>query len=171
VPSFLETFDDIRRISADIDLSSFDCGNPDFNDFIRNEALPNFQGRFSVTYIGFIEGEFAAYVTLAAGTYRTEDFLRPKDGNYRYRTTPAVKIARIATSTSFQGKGCGTRLVKYSFAVAMKVAEYIGCKLIVTDALPERISWYRGIGFELSTNPKTTKLYHKSYPMFAIIPG
>jgi len=35
----VEPFDVVERISEGMDFLLFDCGNPDFNDFIKNEAL------------------------------------------------------------------------------------------------------------------------------------
>lgn len=159
----------IRRIPLGLNLSSFDCGNPDFNDFIKNEALQDFLDGYSVTYIGFVKDEPAAFVTLVAAAYRAEDYFKSGNIGYRYRQIPAMKIARIATDRSFQNAGCGKALVKYSHAVALRIRRDIGCRLLVTDALPDRIGWYEKMGFELSQRV-VRENKRSSCPMHTIIP-
>jgi len=160
--------DRIRRIPAGLDLSTFDCGEEDFNDFIRNEAMQDFLDGYSVTYIGYIGKEPAAYVTLVAAAYRAEDYFSA-DSRYRYRQIPAIRIARIATDRHFHRTGCGRALVKYSHAVALRIRNVIGCRLLVTDALPGKMGWYEKMGFALSRRVVPGEK-RSSYPMHTIIP-
>ena len=159
----------VARISGIWDLASFDCGNPDFNDYIQNEALRDFREGYSVTYLGLVHEKPVAYVTLVAAAYRTEDFFSPGDSRYRYRQIPAIKIARIAADRSSQRTGCGRALVKYAHAVALRIRNEIGCRLLVADVLPDRISWYEKMGFELSRRVVLGEK-RSSYPMHTIIP-
>jgi GNAT superfamily N-acetyltransferase len=159
----------VERISRTPNLTAFDCGNPDFNDYIQNEAFRDFREGYSVTYLGIMDGKPAAFVTLVAAAYRTDDFFEPDDRSYRYRQIPAIKIARIAADRSYQRSGCGRALVKYAHAVALRIRNDIGCRLLVADVLPERISWYEKMGFELSRRVVVGEK-RSSYPMHTIIP-
>jgi GNAT superfamily N-acetyltransferase len=167
--SSIEPFDAIRRISPGIDLSSFDCGNPDFDDFARNEAFQDQQNGYSITYAGMMAGTPVAFVTLVAAAYRAENLFKAGNGDYRYRHIPAIKIARLATNLTCQRKGCGRALVDFSFAKALNIMEQIGCKLLVTDALPGKVEWYRKRGFSLSVDVKRTRPGRENYPMHAIL--
>lgn len=62
-----------------MDLSGFDCGNPDFNDYIQNDSIQDYKDRLSVTYIGMIDGMPAAYVCLVAAAYQAEAVNTPSD--------------------------------------------------------------------------------------------
>ena len=72
------------------------------------------------------------------------------------RSFPAVKIARLAVSEKHQGKGIGTQLVDFSLGCSRRVAEIVGCCLVVLDANEEAIGFYaRKYNFELaSVSPK-----------------
>lgn len=163
-------FDEIMVISENLDFSAFDCGNADFNDFIRNEALGDFHNDISVTYVGVIAGKPVSFVTLVAAAYRTEFLKTHVTGVHRYRQIPAIKIARIATDRSCQREGRGETLVQHSVAVGFAVQELIGCKLIITDALPDRIQWYQRQGFVQSVGPDKRK-GHENCPMYAVLSG
>jgi GNAT superfamily N-acetyltransferase len=161
-------FDVIEPVAGEMDLSGFDCGNPDFNEFLLEDALRDFRDNFSVTHIGRIRGEPAAYVCLVAAAYQTAAISHAATLRYPYRNLPAVKIARIATDLRFQGKGLGRGLVEYSMAIARRVRTLVGCHLLVTDALPERVNWYRDMGFELSVRANLAET-RQSYPMHAVL--
>jgi len=126
---------------------------------------------YSITYVGLIGGMSAAFVTLIAAAYRTEDFKTAGADGYHYRDIPAVKIARMASDVRYQRIGGGRTLLKYSLAVALSVKQKVGCRLLVTDALPERIDWYIQRGFSLTTDSKRTAPGRKAYPMHADLQG
>lgn len=167
MPLSVEPFEEIKRISEGMDFSHFDCENPDFNDFIKNEALMDQRNGYSITYTGIIGGFPAAFVTLIAAAYRAEDFKTAEINGYRYYDIPAIKIARMATDSRFQRRGCGRTLLKYSLAIALSIREKIGCRLLITDALPERINWYIQHGFSLTSSSKRMAPGRKTYPMHA----
>lgn len=146
-------FKKITRLSRSDEFKAFDCGIADFNDFIQNDALVDQKVGNSVTYIGHIKGRSAAFISLVSAAFQTRLIERAHIGDYQYRQVPAIKIARLATDVQFQQQGCGSTLLEYSLAVARAVKEFVGCRLLVTDALPEKIGWYRARGFILSIEP------------------
>ena len=169
-PSPAGPFDAVRVVSDGMDMSGFDCGNPDFNDYVTNEALRDLHQDFSVTYIGVIGGYPAAFMTLVAGAYNARNIFEDGKTPYKYRQVPAVKIARIATDLKYQGRGLGSYLIDYATAVALEVKKFIGCTLVITDALPEKISWYQRRGFIMSMDAQRTDPGRESYPMHAFLP-
>lgn len=42
---------EIRKLSADEQINSFNCGDADLNDFLINEAVPYRQALLAVTYV------------------------------------------------------------------------------------------------------------------------
>jgi GNAT superfamily N-acetyltransferase len=162
-------FERIEAISEEHDLAGFDCGDPDFNDFIKNDAVKDKLENNSVTYIGFLEDGPAAYISLVAAAYQSRLVLEKDRGDFRYNQVPAIKIARLATDLSFQNMGCGRFLMDYSVALALRIKKYIGVKLIITDALPDKVRWYLGLGFILSSSAKIS-VTRKNYPMYQVLP-
>jgi len=160
-------FDRIERLSEAHDLRGFDCGNADFNDFIQNDALKDMREHNSVTYVGIRARRPVAFVSLATAAYKAA-LLRTKDqGDFKYKQVPALKVARIATDLGGQAKGCASTLLDYCFAVGLKVRELCGCRLMVTDALIERIGWYEKRGFVSSMGPRWGRS-RENLPMYAI---
>jgi hypothetical protein len=41
---------DVVRLSTDVQIRAFDCGEDDLNDFLRNDAKAHSQELLSVTY-------------------------------------------------------------------------------------------------------------------------
>jgi hypothetical protein len=53
-------------VTADHDLSAFDCGEPALNDWLRHHALKN-ESRFSRTYVVCEDNRVVAYFCISAG--------------------------------------------------------------------------------------------------------
>ena len=53
-------------LTADHDLSAFDCGEPALNDWLRHRALKN-ESRFSRTYVACAGNQVVAYFCISAG--------------------------------------------------------------------------------------------------------
>ena len=163
-------FDDIVVISKSMDFTAFDCGNDDFNDYLEHEALEDQKNHISVTYVGIAGGRPTAFVTLVAAAYRTEFLKTTVQGVHRYRQIPALKIARIATDRTCQRQGCGEALIQHSVAIGFAVQELIGCKLIITGALPDKVQWYERQGFVSTLKPEHAT-GRENCPMYAVLSG
>jgi len=61
---------------------------------------------------------------------------------------PAVKIARLAISDPFRQAhaGVGTALVQIAHAMALDIADRVGCRLLTVDAYPESVAFYERLG-------------------------
>ena len=46
----------VLPLSGDVDVSGFDCGDADLNDFLQIDALKNQKEWFSVTKVLFLDG-------------------------------------------------------------------------------------------------------------------
>lgn len=55
----------VKKLTWDYVISSFDCGNEDLNDFLKNEAKNYASKRLSVTYIVEMEANVAAFFSLS----------------------------------------------------------------------------------------------------------
>ena len=68
--------------------------------------------------------------------------------NLPYTTIPAVKVARLAVSTDYQGKGIGKEALSFAIYVSQMVREYSGVVFITLDCYEHRVSYYENFGFE-----------------------
>lgn len=89
---------DIRKISPNDDASSFDCGDEDLNEFIRDDALKQMNAKINVTYLCRYKRQVVAFFTLSADSIKIniDDLQSFKDKDIPYKEFPAVKIGRLA---------------------------------------------------------------------------
>jgi len=109
----------IRRLEADEQRPSFDCGDDDLNEFYAVDSIHNALNLLSVTYVVERDSEVIAFFSLSNDSIRKEklkqDMLQRVAQAVRlkqksYLSLPAVKIGRLATSRNTQGQGVGSEI-------------------------------------------------------------
>lgn len=100
----------IRKLESDENISSFDCGDQDLNDFIVEEAPFYRKALLAVTYVleSAETGEVLAYFSLANDRVSLSDFESSTEFNRfrkkrfvnekRIKSYPAAKLCRLAVS-------------------------------------------------------------------------
>lgn len=145
----------------------FQCREPDLTEFLLEDAFENQAARLSVTRIVSYEGQVAGFFTL------TNDCIIRKsvsddDGEewYPYPHYPALKIARLATHQEFEGRGIGRAMLLKTVAIAMRLSQYVGCRMITVDAKSDSEGFYLKYGFQKALMKKkndTIPLYRDFY--------
>lgn len=151
---------EVRKLSADEQVKSFNCGDADLNDFILNEAAPYRKAMLAVTYVfeDKVTKQAAAFFSLANDKVSLSDFENKTEFNRfrknrfvnekRLRSYPAVKLCRFGVDESFKGQFIGTillRFIKSYFVIDNKT----GCRFITVDAYANAIPFYIRNGFIL----------------------
>lgn len=149
---------EVRKLSADEQVKSFNCGDADLNDFILNEAAPYRKAMLAVTYVfeDKVTKQTAAFFSLANDKVSLSDFESKTEFNRfrknrfvnekRLRSYPAVKLCRFGVDESLKGQSIGTillRFIKSYFVIDNKT----GCRFIIVDAYANAISFYMRNGF------------------------
>jgi GNAT superfamily N-acetyltransferase len=141
----------IRRLEEQDELESFDCGDEPLNNYLKRHAWANQQkSSIGVTYVAVDEAAprlVIGYFTLATASVPRDSF--PKKyvrGLPRY-DLPLILLARLAVDRRFSGRGLGHALISEAFKIALRVADDVGCRCIITDAYPDRVDWYARYGF------------------------
>jgi len=156
-----------RRLGIFDERPSFDCGDPDLNEFFLKDSKQGTAELLSVTYAVEVEEQIVAFFCVSNDAIRSEDTSKSRfkkicsqiPRNKRYSSMPAVKIGRLAIATSFQGMGIGTRvidIIKVWFTEGNKT----GCRFIVVDAKnnSNTLRFYEKNGFSfLDTNSTSEK--------------
>lgn len=140
-------FEDLkfRRLSDGAPVVSFDCGDPDLNDFLLKDALLYEQQLLGVTYVFENEEtqQTAAFFTVSNDRISVEDTDNkasfndliasrlPNDKQFRYY--PAVKIGRLGVDKDFRGKGIGIKIIRV-IADFFTYKNKTGCRYITVDA-------------------------------------
>jgi GNAT superfamily N-acetyltransferase len=119
-------------LTANHDLSTFDCGEPALNDWLRHRALKN-EGRFSRTYVVCQGNHVVAYFCISAGT--VERSAAP--GKVRRNAPdmiPVSVIGRLAVSRDHAGKGLGADILSDALRRIAVASQSIGIGAVLVHA-------------------------------------
>jgi GNAT superfamily N-acetyltransferase len=122
-------------LSLDHDLSRFDCGSPDLNDWLKHRALKN-ESRFSRTYVVCQEDRVAGYFCISAGSVERAQV----PGKVRRNAPdviPVSIIGRLAVDRSFAGRGLGADLLSDALRRIALASQSIGIGAVLVHAKDE----------------------------------
>lgn len=141
----------IRRLEEPDEVEWFDCGDEPLNNYLKRHAWLNQQkNSIGVTHVAVDEGAprvVLGYFTLATASVPHDAFPKKYSRGLPRYDLPLVLLARLAVDRRFSGKGLGHALISEAFKIALRVADDVGCRCIITDAYPERMGWYARYGF------------------------
>jgi GNAT superfamily N-acetyltransferase len=123
-------------LTADHDVSDFDCGEPVLNDWLKHRALKN-ESRFSRTYVVCDANRVVAYVCISAGA--VERAAAP--GKVRRNapdTIPVSVIGRLAVSRAHAGRGLGADLLSDALRRIAIASQSIGIGAVLVHAKDDR---------------------------------
>jgi GNAT superfamily N-acetyltransferase len=141
----------IRRLEEHDQVENFNCGDEPLNNYLKRHAWSNQQkSSIGVTYVAVDEAAPRAvlgYFTLATASVPRDEFPKKFVRGLPPYDLPLILLARLAVDRRFAGRGLGHALISEAFRVSLRVADEVGCRCIITDAYPDRISWYAKYGF------------------------
>jgi GNAT superfamily N-acetyltransferase len=134
------------------DVSAFDCGDSDLNEFLQKDAQEYQREHLSFTRVVFHDKALVAYVSLSSDSIvlKTPEKKKLVDFYASVMHWPALKIGRLAVVSDRQRKsGIGKALLQYAVAVALRMGDDsgVGCRFLTVDAYPVSIDFYQRHGF------------------------
>lgn len=148
----------LRRLGENDKITAFDCGDEDLNDFILTDASLYYRVRLATSYVleDSITSEVFGYFSLAHDRISLTDF--PSNSAYNrfrkqffaqgkmFKSYPALKICRLATSKSSRGEGLGSMLIQ-AIVASYRHDSKAGCRFITVDAYANALDFYYKQGF------------------------
>lgn len=119
-------------LTADHDLSGFDCGEPVLNDWLKHQAARN-ESRFSRTFVVCDGNRVVAYFCISAGA--VERAAAP--GKVRRNapsTIPVSVIGRLAVSRDYAGRGLGADILSDALRRIAIASQSIGIGAVLVHA-------------------------------------
>jgi GNAT superfamily N-acetyltransferase len=119
-------------LTAEHDVSGFDCGEPALNDWLHHRALKN-ESRFSRTYVVCKGSRVVAYFCISAGA--VERAAAP--GRIRRNapdTIPLSVIGRLAVDRDHVGKGLGADILSDALRRIAIASQSIGIGAVLVHA-------------------------------------
>lgn len=122
------------------DRAGFDCGVPALNGFLKFTARQHGDKGISRTFV--LTGPenpsiILGYFTLTLCEVKTEHLPALYARKFPEHGLPAVRLARLAVDTRFQGRGYGGRLLAEAIHRTVLIAEHAGVIGLFVDAKDE----------------------------------
>lgn len=122
-------------LTADYDLTDFDCGEPVLDDWLKQRALKN-ESRFSRTYVVRDGNKVVAYFCISAGA--VERAAAPsKIRRNAPDNIPVSVIGRLAVSRSHAGRGLGADILSDALRRIAVASQTIGMGAVLVQAKDE----------------------------------
>lgn len=134
------------------DLTDFDCGDDDLNDFLKNDALAQQNENLNVTKLVMYEGKILGYTSLLTDTLllrniknenvrlKIKEKLRVESKN---RGISAVKIGRLAIDKRYSQKGLGTHILRNILRNLKNISKNkIGFRFIIIEGYAKAFNFY-----------------------------
>ena len=141
----------IAKLARDHDVSTFECGKPSLDDWLRRFALTNQQSDSARTYVLHRGGKVVAYYSLSAGAVRKEESPARIAKGLAQHPIGVILLARLSVDRSEHGNGLGKAMLVDALSRALLAADAIGARAILVHAIDEEAgAFYRKFGFEPS---------------------
>lgn len=150
-------------------IRDFSCGVNSLDSFFVKHAFLNDQIGYGKTFVALEKNNVVGFFTLSSAQIEFESM--PKDLNYslpRY-PIPAIRIARLAVSKKYQGKGFGKALLKEAFAKIVYASINVGVRIVLVDAKETSKTFYEQFGFQLLKEDSLTYFISMSTVLDAIM--
>jgi GNAT superfamily N-acetyltransferase len=150
----------LALLTAEHDLTGFDCGNDQLTSWLIRHALASQRADLARTYLA-LEDDTIGYVSLTTGSVRHDEAPKRYVRGMPRHPIPTILIARLAVDQRHQGQQLGSRLLAEALRRAVNVSDAAAARLVVVDAInDDAATFYRDRGFiDLPENP--LRLYRK----------
>jgi GNAT superfamily N-acetyltransferase len=122
-------------LTAEHELSGFDCGVPVLNDWLKQRALKN-ESRFSRTYVVCDGIKVVAYCCISAGAV-TRSAAPARMRRNAPDTIPVSVIGRLAVSGDYAGRGLGANILSDALRRIAIASQSIGIGAVLIHAKDE----------------------------------
>jgi len=129
----------IEKLIKNDDVSGFDCGDKDLNDFIQNDAISQMQAKMNVTYLCKYQNpqnHIIGFITISNDSIKINQSDKEKL-EIKYSDYPAIKIGRLATHHHMKRKDVGSYMILWVIGFALNQCKKLGVRFISVDAYDE----------------------------------
>ncbi|TCL74231.1 acetyltransferase (GNAT) family protein [Hydrogenispora ethanolica] len=117
-------------------LGEFDCGIPEYNVFIQNDAESLIDLNFTQIklLINKNNADVVGYIALCSDSFFVDKAEKEKY-NIQFSTFPALKIGKLAVHQNYRGRKIGHYLIFLTLGIVESMNEMgVACRFITVDA-------------------------------------
>lgn len=142
-------------LTAEHDLTGFDCGNTELNGWLVGHALASQKADLARTYLLLSGVRIVGYLSLTTGSIRRAAAPKRYARGMPRHPLPTILIARLAIDRRDQRQRLGSRLLADALRLAVQASDTVAARLVVVDAIDdEAAAFYRRWGFiDVPENP------------------
>lgn len=138
----------IEKLRRDHPVDSFSCGRDELDRFLIRYALGNQQANASQTYIGLHDQEVIGFYSLVVGEVAFGDAPERLTKGLACHPVTVMLLARLAVSTTWQGRKIGSGLLKDAMLRTLQAADIGGIRAFAVHAKDEPTKqFYERFGF------------------------
>jgi GNAT superfamily N-acetyltransferase len=141
----------IERLNQTHDLSGFDCGNSQLNEWLKRFAWSNDRAESARTYTAHRANRVVGYHSLVAGSALKHETPARIAKGLANHPVGLILLARLAVDRGEQGKGLGKALLRDALARIAQAADLVGVRAVLVHAIDDGARrFYLHQGFEES---------------------
>jgi GNAT superfamily N-acetyltransferase len=125
-----------EHLTSEHDVSAFDCGVPELDDWLKRRALQNEATRASRTFVVIANGRVVGYYALATGAVSHAEATGRVRRNMP-EPIPVMVLGRLAVDREYQGTGLGVALLKDALLRTIQAAEIASIRAVLLHAVSE----------------------------------
>ena len=125
-----------QRLTSQHDVSAFECGVPELDDWLRRRALQNDATGASRTFVTTVGSHVVGYYALSTGAVSRA----AATGRVRRNMPdpiPVMVLARLAVHREYQQRGIGVGLLKDVLLRTLQAAEVAGIRAVLLHAVSD----------------------------------
>lgn len=144
-------------LRGDDDLAGFDCGKPALNRWLRSRARANQHADYTQVIVVTNELSVVGYYGLSLSSVHRGDAPRRVSQHPASREIPCLLLGQLAVDVRWKGHGIGTGLLRDALIRALTVAEHVGTRAVVVNALDsDAAAFWKHAGFiAVAKNPSS----------------
>jgi GNAT superfamily N-acetyltransferase len=145
----------IEKLRRDHSIDRFTCGREELDRFLKRFALGNQQANAAQTYIALHDAEVIGFYSLVVGEVAFIDAPERLTKGLARHPVPIMLLARLAVSSSWQGRRIGSYLLRDAMLRTLQAADIGGIRAFAVHAKDDPAkTFYEHFGFEPSpTDP------------------
>lgn len=124
-----------QLLDASCDVTSFDCGKPALNEWLRRHALSNQRNGFTRVLVVMPGDVIAGFYGLAPTEILPASLPRSVRTGRHPNQIPAILLGQLAVDKRFAGQGVGSALLRHALERVVEAARSIGGNVVVVRTI------------------------------------